>query len=135
SMRCFQVAAMSRRKSARSWSSRAHSSTTKRNPRLVETAIARGVRFCTTGPYSAPYALSEGLHSALEGVVKRKRLPIGKGDKFHEDHSRDATSLIDPEVRVVDPAPTQAARGPLAGHGICGDQETKTPFIATVRDE
>jgi hypothetical protein len=86
-------------------------------------------------PGSSARGVHELIGTALEGVVDGQRLGIGKRQVLHHDHARDAALGIDPEERVVDAAPAQAARGALAGNLIGGDEETQSPLVPAVRDE
>src|SRR3954464_9071192 len=59
------------------------------------------------------------IHAALERVVQKQRLGVGERQELRQDNAGDALLRIDPEVGVVDSAPAQAARRPLAG--TCAD--------------
>ena len=77
----------------------------------------------------------ELVGAALERIVDGQRLGVGERQVLHQDHARNATARIDPEIGVVDAAPAQAAGGALAWYLIGGDEETQSPLVPAVRDE
>src|SRR5437867_1693323 len=103
------------------------------------TASALAPFACWTAPRSLKARLErcvgELIHAALEGVIDRERLGVGKGKELCHDHARDAARRIDPEVRVVDTAPAQAASRPLASHLTGREEESESPLVLPVVDE
>src|SRR3954447_15924950 len=97
------------------------------------------------GPWSArsrpgvasflPLRVDELIGAALERVVDGQRLGVREWQILHHDHAGDAARRIDPEERVVDAAPAQAAGGALALYLIDRDEEAEPPLVAAVSDE
>src|SRR5437879_11105967 len=82
-----------------------------------------------------PLDVDELIGAPLERVVDSQRLGVCEWQILHHDHAGDAARRIDPEERVVDAAPAQAAGGALAGYLIGRDEEAEPPFVASVSNE
>src|SRR5258705_2560669 len=75
------------------------------------------------------------IGAALERVVDGQSLGVSEWQILHHDHAGDAARGINPEERVVDAAPAQAAGGALAGYLIGRDEEAEPPLVASVSNE
>jgi hypothetical protein len=93
-----------------------------------------GERSCSSNK-PLPGRVGELIDAALEGVIERRRLAVGKRQELHQDHAGDAAPRIEPDVGVVGAAPAQAAGGPLAQDGVGGNQKAEAPLVAPVGDE
>src|SRR6516164_9629107 len=82
-----------------------------------------------------PIRVHELIGAALERIVDGERLGVSERQILHHDHAADPAIWIDPKVRVVDAAPTQAAWRALAGYLIRRDEEAETPLVAAIRDK
>src|SRR4051794_11570006 len=82
-----------------------------------------------------PLGGDELIGAAFERVVDGQRLGVREWQILHHDHAGDAACRIDPEERVVDATPAQAAGGALALYLIGRDEEAEPPFVAAISDK
>src|SRR5207237_10079129 len=77
----------------------------------------------------------ELIHAALERVGGRERLLVGKRQHLHQDDTGNSPLPVNPEVRIVDAAPTEAAGRAHAWHRAAPDQKAKSPAIGAFIDD
>src|SRR3990167_5508307 len=112
-----------------------------------QASLSRLLAMCDVEPLTETQARAVGMLAGkaghddivdvavVEGVVHGQRTRVGKRQELHQDHSGNPALLIDPEVRVVDAAPAQAAGRSLPGLLCRGDEEPEAPLVPAVGDE